>query len=218
MKNSKLLETWIEELKEEQKNYYNEKKAIYKELRDLARWVYKTTEEVLEKHRVYNGSREQWIASYVKAVEELETLGIKYDKEHFVRTAKNGTSYTIDYKGMTLSSVETFVTRTGRTKRTYNIASNYFLKKETETLYDIFESGKDTDKLAEKEIDNYVASLIKKVESRYGEIKDVTDYKYSNVARVIFNCENGSCYLEMITAGGYNIQRLHNRLLIKDVK
>lgn len=72
----------------------------------------------------------------------------------------------------------------------------------------------DFKELAIKEINRHFKQLQQKVEKQIGKIikiKPISDNGYDYK----FIGENGHCIIEVILAGGYNIQRLHTRWIIK---
>lgn len=219
---SKLLQDWVEELTAERKKFYRNKKDIYEELTGIRNWVNEETRKAISKSReALVKNIEDYVPAeetYMLAWQNLEAIGIHYEKEHFVETRNNGTTYSIIYMGQTVSSKMVFKTEQGVIRRTYNIMSSYFLMNESKTLLEIIESKDNLDELAEVEIKRYVESLLSRIESKYGKVISVKDSMISNVARVYFECEKGKCYLERILAGGYNIQVLHNRILLKPLK
>lgn len=66
--------------------------------------------------------------------------------------------------------------------------------------------------LVKKMVDKHFETLQKKVEKKIGEIikiESLGGYDYEFVGK------EGTCKVEVILAGGYNIQRLHTRWIIK---
>lgn len=68
--------------------------------------------------------------------------------------------------------------------------------------------------LAKKEIDSHFKQLQNKVEKVIGKIEEIKPYG-NNGYNYIFKGTESSCTIEVILAGGYNIQRLHTRWIIK---
>ena len=66
----------------------------------------------------------------------------------------------------------------------------------------------------EKMVNNHFDKLQAKVEAKIGKIEKI-QATGSNGHDYIFKGENGSCSVEVIGAGGYNIQRYHTRWIIK---
>lgn len=225
MKNieSKTLENWIIELTEERKNYYLEKKKVYRELVELSRLIYKTTYDI--EREVYRelGDKLGWSDKLREIMVDRindNSDGVVFDREHYIKNKGNGPLYTVEFNGKTLYNVH----RRGWTEdmrksfTSWSIAEYYFYNYESKALYSLLESRKDLAKEANKEVDRYVKTLLDRIETRYGKVLNVKDTNLSNVETVSFECENGDVYLEKILAGGYNIQRLHNRILLKEVK
>ena len=216
---TKLLQTWIEELKEESKNYYREKLNEYNELKKISHAAsdlyYKFKKENYDK---YGNDKDTITKVYEATWQQLEDAGYHFDKEHFINRFNNGTHYTVEFKGKTLHSYFQGYDRRGNRYITYGIVQYYYLNFETKALYNLFDNDKDIDTFVEKNVEAYVQKILDKIKVKYGETLTVTDSVISNVASVIFNCEKGDCYLERIFAGGYNIQVLHNRILLKELK
>ena len=62
----------------------------------------------------------------------------------------------------------------------------------------------------------YVKDLIHRIKDRVGEITNLQNVHFSGKApNGIVEGTLGTCRLETILAGGYNIQRLHYRVLVK---
>lgn len=68
-----------------------------------------------------------------------------------------------------------------------------------------------------KDINAHFKTLQAKVEAKIGEIVKIYPYDRSG-ANYHFEGTNGSCDVEVILAGGYNIQRLHTRWIVTRVK
>ena len=68
--------------------------------------------------------------------------------------------------------------------------------------------------LAKKEIDTHFKQLQLKVEKTIGIIQEIKPYG-NNGYNYIFKGTEGFCTIEVVLAGGYNIQRLHTRWIIK---
>lgn len=68
--------------------------------------------------------------------------------------------------------------------------------------------------LAKKEIETHFKQLQNKVEKVIGKIEEIKPYG-NNGYNYIFKGTESSCTIEVILAGGYNIQRLHTRWIIK---
>lgn len=69
-----------------------------------------------------------------------------------------------------------------------------------------------TEDQLKKDLDSHYEALQNKVEKKIGKIIEVMalgglDYRFKG--------ENGECSVEVILAGGYNIQKLHTRWIIK---
>lgn len=74
-----------------------------------------------------------------------------------------------------------------------------------------------TDRLKEKAIkliDKHFITLQNKVEKKIGKIIKI---KHIYGDDYLFQGEEANCKVEVITAGGYNIQRLHTRWIVKDI-
>lgn len=66
----------------------------------------------------------------------------------------------------------------------------------------------------EKEIRRHYKNLQEKVEKKIGTIVNI-EKTGSNGFNYYMQGELGNCFVEVILAGGYNIQRLHTRWIIK---
>lgn len=64
-----------------------------------------------------------------------------------------------------------------------------------------------------KDIDKHFDKLQAKVENKIGKIIKIDSYGGDDYA---FEGEKGKCVVEVILAGGYNIQRLHTRWIVKN--
>lgn len=72
---------------------------------------------------------------------------------------------------------------------------------------------------AEKYADGYIMNLINRVTKYIGEITDYSNlYLTGSAINGIVIGERGKVRVETILAGGYNIQCLHNRVLVKPIR
>lgn len=89
--------------------------------------------------------------------------------------------------------------------------------KQIPMIYKQFRFNKDKNQfieLAKKEIDSHFKNLQQKVGKVIGNIIKIEPTS-GNGYDFIFVGENGDCEIEVILAGGYNIQKLHTRWIIK---
>ena len=90
------------------------------------------------------------------------------------------------------------------------------------SLYNYSRNNYETaiNKYLEKEVSRKRDNFIKKVEKISGEILDVSDLKMSFNMEIngIVIGDKGKVKVNTIFAGGYNIQCLHFRVLVKEVK
>lgn len=73
--------------------------------------------------------------------------------------------------------------------------------------------SKDFEERCKKEIDRHFKELQNKVEKKIGKIIKIQDLGGDDYA---FEGENGKCVINVVWAGGYNIQRLHTRWIVKN--
>lgn len=74
--------------------------------------------------------------------------------------------------------------------------------------------SRDFEERCKKEIDKHFNQLQAKVEKKIGKIIKIESFGGDDYA---FEGENGTCMVEVIWAGGYNIQRLHTRWIVKNI-
>ena len=74
---------------------------------------------------------------------------------------------------------------------------------------------KEAEEKFKKEIDAHFRTLQAKVEKKIGTIEKIALFGGDNY---MFEGSLGSCNVEVILAGGYNIQRLHTRWIITNVR
>lgn len=215
---SRTLDTWKEELVKERIDYYNSKKELF----DYINNIYKTISQTVrdESDKLYNRNRTYEDNHYEELYQIMLEKEIYYDREHFIRTGNNGTRYYIMFDDKKLYNSFQGITE-DRHKRlyAYSLTEYYFLNYESKSLYKFLDKyNLDIEKESIREVDRYVQKLLDRIEKNYGKVLNVKDSYRGNVESVEFECEEGNCYLERILAGGYNIQRLHNRILVKEVK
>lgn len=103
---------------------------------------------------------------------------------------------------------------------------NYYfnIQSLTRTITNAYRKTIDTEKLAKvlkDEKDRKYKDLIQRVTKVVGKITDASELKIGNQNGEIngrIKGENSKCIVETISAGGYNIQCFHYRVLIKEVK
>lgn len=78
-------------------------------------------------------------------------------------------------------------------------------------------AAKFLDEVLTKEVESKRAKLIARVEKKTGKITDASALRVASNAELNGKVigEKGEAYVETITAGGYNIQCLHYRVLVK---
>ena len=95
--------------------------------------------------------------------------------------------------------------------------NNELNKTQKALVQDFYYQHKDLDKILDKEVEAKKADLIARVEKKGGKIIDGQFLRIGvdgNLNGYII-CENGRVDVETIYAGGYNIQCLHYRVLVK---
>ena len=77
-------------------------------------------------------------------------------------------------------------------------------------------SDEDIEKRARRSADAYVMDMIRRVTKKVGNITDYSDLTVKGPAiNGRITGDRGSTYVDTITAGGYNIQRLHYRVILR---
>lgn len=216
--NSRTLNEWKEELVEERIEYYNEKKDLLDRIKLAGREVYNLERSFSNK--LYKDNEGFADDHYEKLWQALNDNEVYYDKEHFVRTRKNGTTFHIMFEGKKLYNYyKGNIINTDKYIMTYSLEEYYFLNYESKSLYNFLNKNNlDIRKESIKEVEKYIDKLLSRIVTTYGEVINVSDSYRGSIASVEFECEKGNCYLERILAGGYNIQKLHNRILVKEIK
>lgn len=92
---------------------------------------------------------------------------------------------------------------------------NYWEYKRKNSFYSNYVWSKDFEDRCKKEIDKHFKKLQTKVENKIGQIIKI---KHLGGDDYYFQGEKGNCKVEVILAGGYNIQRLHTRWIIKNMQ
>ena len=99
---------------------------------------------------------------------------------------------------------------------TYFAFSHSFSKHETEAMY--YGLSKTVREENEKAAQRYVENLERRIQGITGEIKVISYYTTDRGTGWMVTGEQGRAEVLAIEAGGYNIQRLHIRNLVKRVK
>ena len=92
---------------------------------------------------------------------------------------------------------------------------SYWKYKRENNFYSNYAWSKDFEDRCRKEIDKHFKKLQNKVEAKIG---DIIKIKHLGEDNYEFEGTKGNCKVEVIFAGGYNIQRLHTRWIIKSGK
>lgn len=81
-----------------------------------------------------------------------------------------------------------------------------------------FRTVEELTKIAEKDAEDYILNLIGRVTKYVGKITDYSDIVLTGPSiNGIIEGENGKVSVRTVVAGGYNIQTLHNRVLVKRI-
>jgi hypothetical protein len=104
-----------------------------------------------------------------------------------------------------------------RTKRTYNQNHPSAIMVEIAWLTNKDNFKKRLTEMMIKEFDNKLKALVARVEKKGGAILDASYLTIGNDGSLngLIQCERGKVEVETIFAGGYNIQCLHFRVLVK---
>lgn len=89
----------------------------------------------------------------------------------------------------------------------------YFNIKNSNAFFRDYGYNSKFEEMAKKMIDKHFEELQAKVEKKIGRIIKIESFGGDDYA---FNGEKGDCVVEVIWAGGYNIQRLHTRWIVKN--
>jgi hypothetical protein len=98
---------------------------------------------------------------------------------------------------------------------------NDYIKSNTDTfMHIITEKMGEIDTLLDKEVDRKREALITRVEKKAGRIVDASGLRVGDDGEINgrIKGEENTVNINTITAGGYNIQCLHYRLLVKVIK
>ena len=98
---------------------------------------------------------------------------------------------------------------------------NKYVKSNTDTfMHIITEKMGEIDTLLDKEVDRKREALITRVEKKAGRIVDASGLRVGDDGEINgrIKGEENTVNINTITAGGYNIQCLHYRLLVKVIK
>lgn len=90
---------------------------------------------------------------------------------------------------------------------------NYFNTKNANAFFRNYGFSNNFEEMAKNMIDKHFNELQAKVEKKIGRIIKIESFGGDDYA---FNGERGDCVVEVIWAGGYNIQRLHTRWIVKN--
>lgn len=118
------------------------------------------------------------------------------------------TRYYIHYKDPRIENINEEYIKADGTLRDYRTRNAFF-----------YQYGKNSncEEIFKKNIDKHFEQLQNKVESKIGEIVTITPTG-NNGYDYYFEGTKGNCNVEVILAGGYNIQRLHTRWIIKNLQ
>ena len=142
----------------------------------------------------------QWLEDYKQ--QKIETITIsKQIKKEFYNIPSQ------ERKGLSRSK---YMVANGTSETALDLydKAHYFTFENNTTLEEEIE------KIAQKETDNYKKQIEKKVKKHVGNI---IEWELGNMEYIVHGTE-GKAKVEAIYAGGYNIQRLHVRVIVKKLK
>ena len=167
-------------------------------------WKEKEVKSILEGAEEYKSKLHQLDEAENKAKDNLETA----KREYFERTGEVAilerlTPVTKGYKDENLNKLY---------KIKENAHEEYWDYRNSNAFYRDYAWSKDIEERVIKLVDKHFNSLQVKVEKKIGTIIKITslggdDYRFEGT--------EGNCKIEVILAGGYNIQRLHTRWIVK---
>jgi hypothetical protein len=200
MENLKVIDTFLENWKQEAKKYYLAKFEEYKEVRTK---TYEVNTENLKKVTKYHQGYERKYSDekIIQLFEEIkaheEWCNKAYNRNSTYNHIKERLESEINYEFRKL-----FEERVGKS-----------------TIY-ILERISDLDEILDKEVKVKKANIISRVEKAIGKIIDASYLKVAENSELngIIVGENGRCKVDTITAGGWNIQCIHFRVLVKKLK
>lgn len=136
------------------------------------------------------------VESWNKSDAELHEAYVKFCEEHKDKK--------FDYCGVMMSASKYFITR--------HAANQH---EEYAVYYGLTKTAREEN---EKQAEKFVKRLQKRIEGVVGEIKEITPYSTENGNGWNVTGDKARAIVLSIMAGGYNIQRLHIRNIIKKVK
>lgn len=91
---------------------------------------------------------------------------------------------------------------------------NYWKHRWSNKLFNEYGYSRDFEDRLKKLVDKHFNKLQDKVEKKIGKILKIRNCGGDDY---LFQGEDANCKVEVILAGGYNIQRLHTRWIVKDI-
>lgn len=169
----------------------------------------------------------------VKEWKEKELEGYKKAREYYFKHSEELQQLSEQTKKDYLKGIEEYKNKYGKDPvkhKTYRIIyedkelDTLYSKKESiyheyinftyneNTFYHLYGRSEDFEDRCKQQIDKHFEKLQAKVEKKIGSIKEINDLGGENF---LFIGTEGQCKVEVIWAGGYNIQRLHTRWIVK---
>lgn len=167
-------------------------------------WKLNELEAIKEGLKIYDIEIQQLKNNKEEKEQQLKSLINYYKKLNGCEPEKEYTSRGLMYKDSNLRNA--FIENEEAKARLVNY-------ERLNSLYKFYGHTSQFEDIVKKQIDQRFDILQAKVEKKIGKIIKIENIVLNNY---LFKGENGFCKVQVILAGGYNIQELHTRWIVKN--
>lgn len=181
--------------------------SVLEESEYVKAWKQKELEGFIRARDYYLKHSQELSDAEDKAKEDLRIAKQKYIDEHGTEPRYEKVNGNVVYEDPVIDDLRQKLRNAEREYRAFRQSGN------GTQFYAMYGRDSNFEERCKKIVDDHFKELQTKVQKKIGRIIKIEDLGGDDYA---FEGENGKCVVEVIWAGGYNIQRLHTRWIVKN--